>query len=128
MFKNRPISPHVTAFNLGWTGTLSILHRITGIMLTLYLLMIVFTFKYITFHMSSYSVYCLGYNLNGMKGLLFSTIGLVLCISFAFHLFNGIRHLVWDYGYGFEIDKTQQSAYLVSGLAIILGFLLWIIL
>lgn len=60
-----------------------------------------------------------------IDGLLTSWIGHLLLIGFAFslcyHLCNGIRHLIWDAGYGFEIDEIKLSGYVVLIAAAVLA-------
>lgn len=49
--------------------------------------------------------------------------------SFAlfFHLSNGIRHLIWDIGYGFEKDAVEKSSFIVIGVAGFLTFFVWVV-
>tara|TARA_B100000614_G_C14561367_1_gene497293 strand:+ start:3204 stop:3599 length:396 start_codon:yes stop_codon:yes gene_type:complete len=128
VYRNRPISPHVTAYNLGWTGSISILHRLTGIVLSLYLLFIVIAFKFFTFHISNYQIYEVGYHLNNMNGILLSIVGLLLIISFFFHLMTGTRHLVWDTGAGFDLKFITKSSYVIVIASISIGLITWLIL
>ena len=128
IYRNRPISPHVTAFNLGWTGTISILHRITGIVLSLYLLFVVLAFKFFSFHMSNYQIYEVGYHLNNMNGILLSIVGILLMISFFFHLMTGTRHLVWDTGSGFDLKVIIKSSYMIVIASTLIGLITWLII
>ncbi len=52
---------------------------------------------------------------------------IIFCYSFIvfYHLFNGIRHLSWDLGYGYEIEKVYLSGYLVFIFAIIFTSIIW---
>ena len=43
-----------------------------------------------------------------------------------YHLCNGIRHLFWDAGYGFEIETAQRSGLIVVGAAVLLTLVCWI--
>jgi len=94
-------------------NTLSILHRLTGVALALGLVAL------------SYWLVALaggGETYDAAMRLLFSPPGIVVLIgwtfSFLYHLLNGLRHLFWDAGYGFE--RTQRHA---SGWAAVLGAL-----
>lgn len=127
-FKNRPISPHVTVFQLGWTSTMSILHRVTGILFALYLLSVVLGFKFLMYHMSTYWIYELGYHLNDMKGFILSFLSFLLCIIFSKHFISGIRHLIWDTGTAFEPSMVKQHSLIVISLTFILGTIIWITL
>jgi succinate dehydrogenase / fumarate reductase cytochrome b subunit len=46
--------------------------------------------------------------------------------SFSYHLLNGIRHLFWDMGYGYEIKTANLSGILVLLSSFILTFLVWV--
>ncbi len=56
-----------------------------------------------------------------IDGILTSWIGHLILIGFAFslcyHLCNGIRHLLWDAGYGFELDEAEMSGYIMLAAA-----------
>ena len=41
------------------------------------------------------------------------------------HFCNGIRHLFWDAGYGFELDTADLTAKLSIGIALVLTLLTW---
>ncbi len=44
-----------------------------------------------------------------------------------YHLFNGIRHLGWDVGMGFELDTARNTGYLVFAASVVLTGLAWLI-
>ena len=50
------------------------------------------------------------------------TLGLIF--SLVFHFFNGVRHLVWDYGYGFELTSVYVSGGIVFLLSIVVTLLI----
>ena len=50
-----------------------------------------------------------------------------LSLSLFYHLSNGIRHLFWDFGKGFELSSVQASGYFVLILTFILTFLMWVL-
>ena len=52
----------------------------------------------------------------------------VLCGSFYYHLCNGIRHLFWDGGYGFDMAHVRLSGYLTLGISVIMTLITWFIL
>jgi succinate dehydrogenase / fumarate reductase, cytochrome b subunit len=108
---NRPLSPHLTIYRPQMTSVLSILHRVTGVGLTLGALLGVWWFLAAATDAEYFAF---------VDGLLTSWIGwLVLVMSlFAlwFHFCNGIRHLVWDAGYGFDLAVVQKS-----GIAVLAG-------
>ncbi len=119
---NRPLSPHLTVYRPQITSVLSILHRITGVGLTLGAALVVWWLlaaatdeAYFTF----------------VDGLMTSWLGylvwLGLTFSLAFHFCNGIRHLMWDMGYGFDLEAVENSGKAVVIGAVALTVLIWLI-
>jgi succinate dehydrogenase / fumarate reductase cytochrome b subunit len=107
----RPTSPHAGIYRWQIGNTLSILHRVTGAALALGLVAL------------SYWLVCLagGPDSYASAARFFaSPPGLAVLLgwtfAFLFHLLNGVRHLFWDAGRGFE--RTQRHA---SGWAAVLG-------
>ena len=109
--RGRPTSPHVWLYRWQIGNTLSILHRITGAALALGLVALSYWFVSLAGGPDSYAA---------AARLFASPIGLVVLLgwtfSFLFHLLNGVRHLFWDAGKGFE--RTQRH---VSGWFAVLG-------
>ena len=101
--RGRPTSPHVWIYRWQIGNTLSILHRFTGVALALGLVALSYWFVSLAGGPGSYAA---------AARLLASPVGLVCLFgwtfSFLFHLFNGMRHLCWDVGLGFE--RTQRHA------------------
>ena len=60
-----------------------------------------------------------------------SWIGIIALLGFTFslfyHLFNGIRHLFWDTGMGFELPAMRASGLTVAAIAVLLTVIAWII-
>ncbi len=93
----RPLSPHLQVYRPQITSTLSIFHRITGIALSAgTLLMTAWLVSAATSPDAFYTV----------QAFMFSWIGMLMLfgwtVALFYHLFNGIRHLAWDAGYGFD--------------------------
>jgi len=92
----------------------SILHRLSGVVLALGLLLLTW---WLAAAASAPEYFHL------VHSIMASWIGRLILLGFTaalyFHLFNGIRHLMWDIGYGFEIETAQLLGYLVFALAII---------
>jgi succinate dehydrogenase / fumarate reductase, cytochrome b subunit len=107
----RPISPHLQIYRWQIGNSLSILHRLTGIALALGLLALCYWLVSLAGGEKTYAQ---------AAKLLASPVGLMLLIAwtfaFLYHLLNGVRHLFWDAGYGFE--RTQRH---VSGWFVVLG-------
>ena len=102
----RPLSPHLEIYRWQIGNTLSILHRLTGIGLAFGLLALTFWLVSLAGGEDSYRTAYRAFA---------SPVGLSLLAgwSFAFfyHLFNGIRHLFWDAGWGFERRQRQASGW-----------------
>ena len=63
-----------------------------------------------------------------MTQSLIGKIGLfVVSLALMYHLFNGIRHLAWDAGYGFKIPQVYASGYTVLALTVISTLILWFV-
>lgn len=115
---NRPLSPHLTVYRPQITSVLSILHRITGVGLTVSAILVVWWFLAAATSADYFAV---------ADGWLTSLLGdLVLTVSLWamwYHFANGIRHLAWDLGYGFElaqVTRTGQAVVAASALATLL--------
>lgn len=118
---HRPLSPHLQIYRPQLTSMLSILHRATGIALAvgaIYLAVWVICATGPTAygHFQSFNTSILGRVVLG--GWLFSAF---------FHLCNGIRHLFWDAGYGFELKDAYRSGWIVVGVSAAATLLSWIV-
>ena len=100
--------------------TLSILHRATGVALSAGLLIFVAWLLAAADDAESYA---------RTIDLLGSPLGRIVLVgwtaAFFFHLANGVRHLVWDAGRGFEKSQAQNSAWLVVAFTVVATFLYW---
>jgi succinate dehydrogenase / fumarate reductase cytochrome b subunit len=103
-----PLSPHVTVYKWAYTMTLSILHRLTGIALFLALIGLI---AWLMAAAAGPAVYARAMAALGSLGvkLLIAMALLALC----FHFCNGLRHLAWDMGWGFERVQARRSAIIV---------------
>jgi succinate dehydrogenase / fumarate reductase, cytochrome b subunit len=110
----RPLSPHITVYRWAYTMTLSILHRITGVALALALLGLVAWLLSASLGADAYAA---------MLPLLMSVPGKLLAAlavaALIYHFCNGLRHLAWDLGWGFERADARRSAALVVAVALI---------
>ena len=119
---NRPLSPHLQIYKPQITSILSITHRMTGIFLAFGAFLLASWLITATYGPEAFEV---------VQSLLYSWFGklvlLGLTFSIYFHLANGIRHLGWDFGKGFELPKVQISGIAVILFAISLTVLTWIV-
>jgi len=118
-----PLSPHLSIYRWPVTMTLSILHRATGVAMSVGLVVLA------TWLVSAAS----GVDDYDQFVTLMSTLaGRLLLIgwSFAFfyHLANGIRHFVWDSGRGFEKRQANASAWFVLILSVATTAVFWLVL
>ncbi len=119
----RPLSPHLQIYRPQLTSVLSICHRFSGAALSCGLLLLVYWLAAAAAGEAAYTAAMA--LLGGWPVLL-----LLFLFSFAFfyHLANGIRHLWWDSGRGFEISEVNTSGWLVVIAAVALTLLAWTVL
>lgn len=119
----RPLSPHISIYRWPITMVLSILHRGTGLAMAVGFLVLAAWLASAAAGANEYGEF---------TALMSSPFGLLLLIgwSFAFfyHLANGIRHLVWDTGHGFEKSQATSSAWFVLAAASVATVLFWVLL
>ncbi len=118
----RPLSPHLQVYSWGLHMVLSILHRATGVALGAGALLVAAWVIALASGPECYAQFqaCAG-----------SWLGRFVLFGFTWalmlHLCNGIRHLVWDAGYGFDLDATRRSNQLVFWGAILLTVVTWVL-
>lgn len=117
----RPLSPHLQVYKWSITMLTSILHRVTGIASAVGLVLVTIWL----------ALASMGENGLRMANALFHNSVIVLGMfiwsaCLIYHLCNGIRHLVWDVGKGFEKHHAQKSARFVLTATAVLTLALWI--
>lgn len=117
---SRPLSPHLQIYKPQITSTLSILHRITGLWLAVAATVLVFWLYALAFDPSVYAAITAFFSGLFGKIVLFSWL-----VAFNYHLCNGIRHLFWDAGKGFELPQVYRSGYFVLVAALVLSGIIW---
>ncbi len=118
---SRPLSPHLQVYKPQITSTLSILHRLTGLWLAVAAAVLVLWLYGLAFDVPLFQAMTTFFSSLFGKVLLFSWV-----LAFNYHLCNGIRHLFWDAGKGFELPQVYRSGYLVLAAALILSALVWL--
>jgi succinate dehydrogenase / fumarate reductase cytochrome b subunit len=119
--KNRCLSPHLSVYKAQITSILSIFHRITGFLSVL----ILFLSSYYYIFFCSFCSIIVLYNILYIFLQFFSFILYsFLAITFFFHMNNGIRHIIWDFGYGLSLDNVIFSGLFVITISSILVFIL----
>ena len=118
---NNPLSPHLQIYRWHISSLLSITHRIAGVINLLALILIFFWLTALSFGENSYELFLLIIN---------SFFGKFILIGFTwsmnFHLLSGIRHLVWDLGYGFEIKTANISGIIVIITSLVVTVTFWL--
>lgn len=115
MADNRPVSPHLGIYRWQITMTMSILHRATGVALAVGTLALVYWLVAAGMGPGAYV---------DARALFGTWLGQFLLwgwtFSLFYHLCNGIRHLAWDTGWGFQIKTLYRTGYLVWATALAL--------
>lgn len=116
----RPLSPHLSIYRWPITMTMSILHRATGLALTVGFIVLTAWLFAVASGAEAYSVF---------TSYMDTVAGKIMLVgwsfTFFFHLSNGVRHFVWDFGRGFERPQANASAWFVLLLAIASSALFW---
>jgi succinate dehydrogenase / fumarate reductase cytochrome b subunit len=110
----RPLSPHVTVYKWAYTMTLSILHRITGIALFLALIGLIVWLMAAAMGAGTYAR-----AMTIMGSLPVELLIAIALLALCFHFCNGLRHLAWDMGWGFERAQARRSAAIVIVVALL---------
>lgn len=118
----RPLSPHLQVYKPQITSVLSILHRITGVALAVGTVLLVW---FLVAAATSDAAYA------AVSWFIRSPIGYLVMFGWTaalwFHFCNGIRHLFWDFGYGFELPQVHASGKAVVAATAVLTVLTWIV-
>jgi succinate dehydrogenase, cytochrome b556 subunit len=118
----RPLSPHMQVYKFEWTMALSITHRITGVGLAVGTLLLTWWLVAAATGPDAFA---------RAQKFIGSGLGLLLMFGWTwalfYHLANGIRHLVWDAGYSFELKEAELGGKIVVGASLGLTILAWII-
>jgi len=119
----RPLSPHLTIYRWPVTMMTSITHRATGMALTVGAQILAWWLVAIS---------------NGLDGgyqtfmaLAASPLGMLVLFgatwSLAYHFFNGIRHLAWDLGYGFDKKLAERNSVIIFALSFLSALIIFAI-
>jgi succinate dehydrogenase / fumarate reductase, cytochrome b subunit len=117
----RPTSPHWQIYRWQIGNSLSILHRITGALLALGLIALCYWWVALAGGEDSYAA---AGNVFGNPLGLLALIGWTF--AFWFHLLNGVRHLFWDAGRGFEKAQRHAGGWFAVAGALLLTLTVWI--
>jgi len=118
---NNPLSPHLQIYRWHISSLLSITHRIVGVVNLFALILLFIWLIALSLGESNYELFL--FMINSFFGK-FILIG--FSWSMIFHLLSGIRHLVWDLGYGFEIKTANISGIIVIIFSLALTIIFWL--
>ena len=119
--RERPLSPHLQVYRRQLTSVMSILHRASGVVLT--------------FGALGLACWLLAVDAGGehyarVARIVASPLGILLLfvvsLSLVYHLLNGLRHLFWDMGWGFELSETYRSGWAVTALTVVFTAAIWL--
>lgn len=118
----RPLSPHLQVYRPQLTSILSITHRLSGVALSLGTLLLVYWLAAAAAGPEAFE---------SAQSFIGSFLGRLLLfgwtIGLFFHLCNGIRHLFWDVGLGFELDDVYRSGWTVVVATVVFSLVTWIV-
>lgn len=118
----RPLSPHVQIYRPQLSWVPSIVNRMTGVANAIGLVLVTWGLVALAVGPDAFGT---------VQAFLGSWLGKLMLFgwtwSICYHALNGIRHLVWDIGLGFEIEIMDRSALAVVGGSVVLTLLIWIV-
>ena len=118
----RPLSPHLQIYRWQLTSVLSILHRASGVALSLGTLLLVWWLVAAASGPGPYE---------NVQWFLGSWVGLLLLFGWSlalfYHLCNGLRHLCWDTGHGLDLRSVYASGWAVLAGTALLTVIAWVV-
>lgn len=118
----RPLSPHLQVYRPQITSVLSILHRLSGIALAIGTLLLVWWLAALAAGPVAFA---------GAQDFLGGFLGRLLLfgwtVALFYHFCNGLRHLAWDAGYGYDLETVSRTGWLTVGATIGLTLFAWIL-
>jgi succinate dehydrogenase / fumarate reductase cytochrome b subunit len=116
----RPLSPHLQIYRWQLTMVLSIIHRATGVALAAGTILLIALLLALAAGPDAYQ---------SVRAFCSSWLGLLLLFGWSwalcFHMFNGLRHLLWDVGWGFEIPRAYLTGWTVVAASLVMTALIW---
>jgi succinate dehydrogenase / fumarate reductase cytochrome b subunit len=118
----RPMSPHLQVYKISFTMIMSMMHRISGFVLYLGSFLFLAWYLSIFFGQESYNFVNQLFSFSIIKFALF-----LFTWVFFHHLFGGIRHFIWDFGLGFDLNSIEWLARLTALFSFLSASLLWLL-
>ena len=120
MTNYRPLSPHLSIHKKTLTAVFSILHRITGVALSLGSIFLALWISLLALGPNYFFIFKVL-----SSTLIFKIILILWSIGIFYHLFNGTRYLYWSYGLGMDLKTVYISGYIVLFLTLLSSLLVW---
>ena len=119
--QQRPLSPHLQVYTQPLTaGAMSIFHRITGGVLAIGAFLVPVWLLAVAGGSEAYARFAAcAASWPGIIAIALGTVALV------YHLLNGLRHLLWDIGWGFDIPDVYRSGWTVAVLTVVFTAVIW---
>ena len=118
----RPLSPHLQIYRWPITMTMSILHRVTGVALYAGTILLAWWLLAAAAGAKAFGL---------MQWFIGSPPGLLILFGYTWalmhHMLGGIRHFVWDLGYGYEASERNWLAAATAVSSVASTLLLWIV-
>ena len=119
--RTRPLSPHLQVYRFPLVAIMSITHRVTGVALAVGTILLAAWLGSGAYSPAAYA---------GMSAFLGSWLGYLLLFGWSvalyYHLCNGVRHLFWDIGRGFELVDAHRANGIVLAATLLLTVVTWI--
>jgi succinate dehydrogenase / fumarate reductase, cytochrome b subunit len=112
----RPLSPYMTIYKWPITMATSITHRATGVAISAGMILIAWGLIALASGPELYQPF-----VAVMGGIVGQIVLLGFLWSLVYHFLNGIRHLAWDFGYGFQVRNANRSGVLVIVLSVLIA-------
>ena len=116
----RPLSPHLSIYKFPLTKMLSIIHRITGSALYFGTALLVWWLVALAMGGQAFAT---------VTWFMQSPIGLFILVGYTWamfhHMFGGIKHFIWDFGKGFELESVDFVAKIAVIIPVILTIIVW---
>tara|TARA_B100001175_G_scaffold228700_1_gene195330 strand:+ start:2285 stop:2662 length:378 start_codon:yes stop_codon:yes gene_type:complete len=118
---DNPLSPHLQIYRWQITSVLSILHRVSGVVTSIGSVVLVTWLLSIGIGEEAFNLINL---------IFFSFLGRAVLIGITlavcFNALNDIRHLFWDYGYGFSLNIVKITGWLIVIMSVTFTVLIWL--
>jgi len=118
----RPLSPHLQVYRFEWTMAYSIMHRITGCAVAVGTVLFVWWLMALASGPDAFAT---------VQDIIGSWFGRLLLLGWTWALFyhfcNGIRHMAWDVGWGFELKTAAATGHTIAISSVVLTLLCWLV-